>query len=126
MSATGSKKQIIIALIVGLVIVGAILIFWILSGDEIRPGMTEPDTASAMTDAKTVPARIETVTEWYTAVGTVQPRTQARIEAQVSGQVTDVRVNAGVIQDAARQRAADAEHVGKRSFDALLVGDFDA
>jgi RND family efflux transporter MFP subunit len=35
------------------------------------------------------------LTEWYDAVGTVEPRTQARIEAQVSGQVTDVRVNAG-------------------------------
>jgi RND family efflux transporter MFP subunit len=95
MTATGNKKRIIIALIAGLLIVGAVLIFWILSGDEIRPGMTESDTLSAMTDAKTVPAEIETVTEWYTAVGTVQPRTQARIEAQVSGQVTDVRVNAG-------------------------------
>ncbi len=38
----------------------------------------------------------------------------------------DVRVDTGVFKDTARRRAADAEHVCERSFDALLIGDFDA
>lgn len=46
------------------------------------------------------------------------------ILAELSG--ADIRIDAGVLQDAARQGAADAEHVCERSFNALLVGDFDA
>ena len=90
-----NKKWILIPLIVCLVIAAGILLFWFFSKDDIPPGMTGPDKAPTAEAASTVPAKIETVTEWYDAVGTVQPRTQARIEAQVSSQVTDVRVNAG-------------------------------
>ncbi len=38
----------------------------------------------------------------------------------------DIRINSGVLKNTARRRAADAEHVCEGSFDALLVGDFDA
>jgi multidrug resistance efflux pump len=40
--------------------------------------------------AETVAARVKTVTEWYDP-----GMTPVRIEAQFSGQVTDVRVSAG-------------------------------
>ncbi|MFP4226024.1 MAG: efflux RND transporter periplasmic adaptor subunit [Desulfobacterales bacterium] len=90
-----TKKWILTPLIGCLVIALVASVIWFFSGDKIRPGMTTPEQPPAADTADTVPAEIETVTEWYDAVGTVQPRTQARIEAQVSGQVTDVRVNAG-------------------------------
>ncbi len=90
-----TKKWILIPLIGGLIIVVAILLVWMFSGDKIQPGIIAPEKTPAAGGADTVSAKIETVTEYYDAVGTVQPRTQARIEAQVSGQVTDVRVNAG-------------------------------
>ncbi len=90
-----TNKRIIIPLFVAIVIGAAVIILWIFSGGEITPGMVEPDKTPAAAGAGTVNAEIETVTEWYDAVGTVQPRTQARIEAQVSGQVINVRVNAG-------------------------------
>jgi len=90
-----TKKWMLIPLIGGLVIAAAIFWVWLFSGEKIQPGMITPEKTPATETADTVSAKIETVTEWYDAVGTVQPRTQARIEAQVSAQVTDVRVNAG-------------------------------
>jgi RND family efflux transporter MFP subunit len=90
-----TKKWMLIPLIGGLVIAAAILLIWLFSGEKIQPGMITQEKTAAAEAAATVSAKIETVTEWYDAVGTVQPRTQARIEAQVSGQVTAVRVNAG-------------------------------
>jgi HlyD family secretion protein len=35
------------------------------------------------------------ITEWYEAVGTVRPRTETRIESQVTAQVMDVKVRSG-------------------------------
>ncbi|MBS3757130.1 MAG: efflux RND transporter periplasmic adaptor subunit [Desulfobacterales bacterium] len=90
-----NKKRVLLPLLVCLVIGTALLVLWFFSRDEISPGMLGPDTPPAAQGAETVKAELETVTEWYGAVGTVQPRTQARIEAQVSGQVMAVRVNAG-------------------------------
>jgi len=90
-----NKNWIIIPVIICFVIIAAIVSFLIYSKDAISPGVTVPDKTSVACTAKTVQAEIATVTEWYDAVGTVQPSTQARIEAQVSGQVNAVRVNAG-------------------------------
>ncbi len=90
-----NKKRIIILVIVCLFILAAILLFRIFSRDNISPGVFTPVKKPTPDTVETVIARVETVTDWYDAVGTVQPRTQARIEAQVSGQITDVRVSAG-------------------------------
>ena len=46
------------------------------------------------------------------------------IFAELTG--PDVRINAGVLENLCRGRAADAEHVRQGSFDTLLVGDFNA
>ena len=94
-TAMKNLKRIIILLIICLVIAAVIFLVWAFSRDNISPGLLEPEKKQRANAAETVSANLETVTEWYDAVGTVQPRTQARIEAQVSGQVTDVRVNAG-------------------------------
>lgn len=90
-----NKKRIIILLIVCLAVAAAILIAWLFSKDDIRPGMHAPEGLPPAEEERTAAAVIETVTEWYDAVGTVQPRSQARIEAQISGQINDVRVSSG-------------------------------
>lgn len=90
-----NKKRIIVPLIVCLVIGAAIFLVWSFSRDDISPGMTAPEKRPSESKADTVAAQLETVTEWYEAVGTVKPRSKARIEARISGTVTDVRVNAG-------------------------------
>lgn len=90
-----NKKRIIIPLIVCLVIAAAILLFFVFSKDNISPGRTGPAQKPPGTDGETAEAEVKTVTEWYEAVGTVKPRSKARIEARISGTVTDVRVNAG-------------------------------
>ncbi len=43
----------------------------------------------------TVQAQKETVVDWYEAVGTVRPHTEARIEARITAQVMDVKVRPG-------------------------------
>lgn len=89
------KKWIIITLILCFVVVCTIFIFRFFAGDNISPRVCGPEEPFAADNVKTVEAERTTVTEIYDAVGTVQPSTQARIEAQVSGQVNAVRVNAG-------------------------------
>ncbi len=90
-----NKKWIIVLAIISLGVILAFFFFWNASGDNIRPGVTGPGKTPDLKAVKTVKAELSRVTEWYDAVGTVQPRTQARIESQVAGQVNDVRVNAG-------------------------------
>ncbi|MEZ4579254.1 MAG: efflux RND transporter periplasmic adaptor subunit [Desulfobacterales bacterium] len=63
--------------------------------DTISPRVCAPDKPLTPDAGRTVPAERVAVTEWYDAVGTVEPSTQARIAAQVSGQVNVVTVNAG-------------------------------
>lgn len=40
-------------------------------------------------------AEIRKITEWYEAVGTVRPRTESSIEAQITAQILDVKVGPG-------------------------------
>lgn len=44
---------------------------------------------------RTFRASIEKVTDWYEAVGSIRPRTESSIEAQVTAQVLDVKVRPG-------------------------------
>ncbi|MFA6687024.1 MAG: biotin/lipoyl-binding protein, partial [Desulfuromonas sp.] len=90
-----NKKWIIISLILGVVGVGAIFILWYLGADTISPGVYKAEEPVAGAATRTVQAELTPVIQWYDAVGTVQPSSQARIEAQVAGQVNAVRVNGG-------------------------------
>ncbi|MDD2557708.1 MAG: efflux RND transporter periplasmic adaptor subunit [Desulfuromonas sp.] len=92
-----NKKWIIISLILGVAGVGAIFILWFLSADTISPGVYKAEEPVAGVATRTVQAELTPVIQWYAAVGTVQPSSQARIEAQVAGQVNAVRVNGGDI-----------------------------
>ena len=58
------------------------------------PGRVEAKDTATPPD-QTVQAEVRQVKEWYEAVGTVRPRTEASIEAQVMAQVMDVKVNPG-------------------------------
>lgn len=88
-----NKKWIIIPLILGVVAVCLVFILWFVGADTISPGVYEPKEHLAAVATRTVQAERTPVIQWYDAVGTVQPSSQARIEAQVSGQVNTVRVN---------------------------------
>jgi RND family efflux transporter MFP subunit len=90
-----NKKWIIITIILCLVVVCGIFIFQFFSKDTISPRVCAPDKPLTPDAGRTVAAERVAVTEWYDAVGTVEPSTQARIAAQVSGQVNVVTVNAG-------------------------------
>lgn len=57
-------------------------------GPASAPGTAEPPKATAT-------ARLETVEEYFEAVGTVRPRTETSIEAQITAKVREVRVRAG-------------------------------
>jgi len=61
---------------------------------KIGPGKV-PDAGPLFTPEKTARAVAETVTEFYEAVGTVRPIQETRVESQVQGRITDVRVRPG-------------------------------
>ncbi len=89
------KKKVYIFSAIGLALAVLVFLFWLFSGDKVGPGTVVPEKARTPAGAATARAEIKTVTQWYDAVGTVVPRTQARIEPQVSAQVTEVLVQAG-------------------------------
>jgi HlyD family secretion protein len=89
------KKWIIIPLISCLVLIAVVIFFLMYSKEDIPPRSFRPEKTLVAPHVKTAQAETVTVTEWHDAVGTVQPGSQARIEAQVSGLVSAVLVNAG-------------------------------
>jgi len=91
------KKTIIVTVIVlatGVLI--AFGMFQYLSRSQIKPGkIVNPSNADALNPKKQVQAVKETITEWYKAVGTVRPRTETRIEAQITAKVVKMNVSPG-------------------------------
>ncbi len=51
--------------------------------------------AGSAEEVRSIRAATEKVTDWYEAVGTIRPRTESSIEAQVTAQVLDVKVRPG-------------------------------
>lgn len=90
------KKIVVFAVLagVGIFLVG-LLLGWFLSDNRTFSEKPPMPAEEAFVPAETVQASVETVTDWYEAVGTVRPRTETRIEAQVTAQVMDVKVNPG-------------------------------
>jgi len=89
------KTKIVVVVLVLAVVVGAVIFFWMSSGSKISPGIVSDSQPYGFKPATTVKAIVRTTTEWYEAVGTVRPRTETRIEAQVAAQVKAVRVKPG-------------------------------
>jgi HlyD family secretion protein len=93
------KKKIVAA---GLIIAGVLLILLLIrffSAERIGPGSVAPREAPGYPHAAVAEAIERTVTESFGAVGTIIPRTQAHIEAQVAAQVTTVLVQVGQTVD---------------------------
>ena len=89
------KSKPIIILLVLAVAAGIGLAAWrIDSADRIAPGKVEGENRPKA-PAHTGLASVKRVTDWYEAVGTVRPRTESRIGAQVTAQVREVAVNPG-------------------------------
>ncbi|MCJ7595824.1 MAG: efflux RND transporter periplasmic adaptor subunit [Desulfobacterales bacterium] len=62
---------------------------------KIQPGRVENPQGGDFSPTRIGMASLETVTEFYEAVGTIRPRTETRIEAQVMGKILKVLVRAG-------------------------------
>jgi RND family efflux transporter MFP subunit len=90
-----NKKNLSVWLIVGAGILLSVVVIRLISGEKIGPGLLNDVADNTSAPESTVQASIETITEWYEAVGTVRPRTETRIEAQVTAQVTDVKFSPG-------------------------------
>jgi HlyD family secretion protein len=89
-----NKKNLMILLIVSMVIVAGVLLILFMSRERIGPGVIEHESSNDI-EKKTTAALVKNITEFYEAVGTVRPKTEARLEAQISAQVVDVMVRSG-------------------------------
>jgi RND family efflux transporter MFP subunit len=63
--------------------------------NKIEPGAFAPVEKEPFTPARTAVAELRDADQHEEAVGTVRPKTEARIEARVTGQVLDVHVRPG-------------------------------
>jgi len=64
-------------------------------GGKIQPGTAGPVAGLETAPDETARARVELVRRWFEASGTVRPRTETRIESQVTAQVVTVTVRPG-------------------------------
>jgi len=62
---------------------------------RIAPGSVPDPGANRAPPRHITQAAVLTITEWYEAVGTVRPRTETRIEAQVTAQIKEVHARPG-------------------------------
>lgn len=91
-------KQIgrILTLFLGLAVLGVVMLYMMgaFRTGVIEPGLVEAGPPEAPPD-NTTTASLEKIPQWYEAVGTVRPRTEANISSQVSGRILSVEVRAG-------------------------------
>jgi len=88
-------KKPMILISAGAVLAAVVLGIWISGPDTIQPGVVSTSGHTIPTPEYTTTVQREVITEVYEAVGTVRPRTETRIEAQVTAQVVDVKVRPG-------------------------------
>ncbi|MFP4453099.1 MAG: efflux RND transporter periplasmic adaptor subunit [Desulfobacterales bacterium] len=93
----GKKKRIAAIFLIGLLIAAlAGVLFWLYSSARTGPGsVSGPHRPEPAGDAATAPVTVKTVTRWYDAVGTLEPRTRASIEPRVPARVEEFLVNDG-------------------------------
>jgi len=65
------------------------------ASDKIDPDEVRSRGEESLKSGQTVQASIETITEFYEAVGTVRPQTETSIEAQVTGRILEILVRPG-------------------------------
>jgi HlyD family secretion protein len=89
------NKKIIIILLCS---VSLILVFFavkFISSTKIAPGKVQAPSKNDVSPKHIGHVSVQTITEFYEAVGTVRPVTEASIESQVTAQVLDVKVRPG-------------------------------
>jgi RND family efflux transporter MFP subunit len=90
------KKKGLLAFSGALALVALILyVSGIFSSNKIKPGTSESIDRPVFHPSLTAKAQTKSITETYEAVGTLRPRTETQIEAQVTGKVLQVRVRPG-------------------------------
>jgi RND family efflux transporter MFP subunit len=93
-----SKKALRVCLFVGGAI-GLILLMLYMTGffssNKISPGKIIGTQKVPFQPTRTAKASIETIKEFYEAVGTVRPETEISIEAQLTGKILEVLVRPG-------------------------------
>ncbi len=66
------------------------------AGEPVAPGIVTAGEATKVLEPEgTTEAEVRNIREWYEAVGTIRPRTEVEIEAQVMAQVIEVKVKPG-------------------------------
>jgi RND family efflux transporter MFP subunit len=90
------KKKGLLGLVGALVLIGVILYMsGFFTPGKIKPGQAVIDIRPKFNPSQTAKAIVRDITEIYDAVGTIRPRTETKVEAQVTGKVRKVRVKAG-------------------------------
>jgi len=90
------KTKGLFGIIGALVLIGVILYMsGVFTPGKIRPGQVVNVARPEFIPSKTSQAQVKEITEIYEAVGTIRPRTETKVEAQVTGKVVKVRVRAG-------------------------------
>lgn len=95
---SGKSKRILRVLSVLAGGAGLLLLMLYMAGifttGKIPPGTIE-HAESTEQPRRTAKAAIETVPEFYESVGSVRPKTETRVDAQVSGKIVEVHVRSG-------------------------------
>ena len=95
MSSPSKLKKVAVPL-VGMAFLILLMLYMtgMFTGGKIPPGIVDAK-ASAPAPKATATAVVEDIEEYYEAVGTVRPRTETQIEAQVSGRILQYYVSPG-------------------------------
>jgi HlyD family secretion protein len=96
-SEEGKRARRIIMFLVGGVALVTLMLYMagVFTQDKIQPGMLEETGRIHKNPDKTGHASVEKITEFYEAVGTIRPKRETQIEAQVMGKILDVLVRPG-------------------------------
>lgn len=92
-----NKKRIAVISLIGILVIAvAGGLFRLYSSGKVAPGsVSRPDQPAQAGDAETASVTVKNITQWYGAVGAIEPRTRARIQPRVSAQVEEVLVHDG-------------------------------
>ncbi|MBW1801467.1 MAG: efflux RND transporter periplasmic adaptor subunit [Deltaproteobacteria bacterium] len=94
--ASGKASKVILPL-VGAVCLILLMLYMggFFTPDKIGPGDVSSTPKKYPEPQKTARASVEHIVEYYEAVGTVRPRTETRIESQITGRILNIPVRPG-------------------------------
>jgi RND family efflux transporter MFP subunit len=93
----GKRARKIVMFLVGGMGLIALMLYMagVFTRDKIQPGTLKEAVREPISPYRTGQASIEKITEFYEAVGTIRPKRETQIEAQVMGKIVDVLVRPG-------------------------------